>query len=363
MWEVEKKNGVFMCERITDEMTGKSKVVTVRITKLTASGRKDARRRLMEKLDTEDQPKRKKLSDLIKIYNAEHIRAVRKSTYTRDSNSLNTILDVIGDVYVDQMTAGYIRQKMVKSGKENSTLNELIKRFKTFLMWAYRNDYIGREVADKLTLFPDISARQKIENKFLEKSELQALVEAMDIDRHRLMTEFLALSGLRIGEAIALDNSDIDSEYIHVSRTYNEGLDLLGPAKTATSIRDVFIQPELAGVIRKIRTTMLRQKMMYGYADNNYFFSGIDGERLGYAAYNKYLKQIAAEIVPNKKVTPHTMRHTMTSLFAEAGIPLEIISRRLGHESSDLTKRIYLHITENKKIQDNAEVASVNLLA
>lgn len=84
---------------------------------------------------------------------------------------------------------------------------------------------------------------------------------------------------------------------------------------------------------------------------------------MSHAAYNKYLKEIAEKTVPGKDVTPHTLRHTMTSLFSEAGIPLDVISRRLGHESSDITKKIYLHITETRKVLENQQVASVTLLA
>ena len=363
MWEQTVKGTLYLCESVYDPLTGRRKKVTVKISKDTASARKEANRRLLAKIE-ESKPKRLHLSDLIDLYNKEHQRSVRESTYKRDASSLQTTLQITDDIFIDKMTAGYIRRKMVESGKENGTLNELIKRFKTFLLWAYRNDYLpDRSIPDKLTLFQDISAREKIANKFLEKSELHDLLDGMELERWKLLTEFLALSGLRIGEAIALDLIDIDDQYIHVSKTYTESLRHLGPAKTATSIRDVYIQPELAEVIKKIRVCMMRQRMMFGYEDHGYFLSGIDGGRVGYAAYNKYLKEIAKKTVPDKDVTPHALRHTMTSLFAEAGIPLDVISRRLGHESSDITKRIYLHITETRKIQENQQVSSITLLA
>lgn len=362
MWEVTIDGKPYLQERVTDDLTGRSRLISVRISPDNASGRKKANRRLLERME-ECQPKRMHLSDLIAEYKKVHIRNVRESTFKRDCSSLATMLDVLDDVYVDKMTAGYINRKLSASDKENSTLNELIKRFKTFLHWAYRNDYVGREVADKLELFPDKSARKKIENKFLEKTELHDLLKEMDIERWRLLTEFLALSGLRIGEAIALDVTDLDADYIHVEETYNEALGSLGPAKTECSIRDVYIQPELAEVIKKVHICMMKQRMIYGYTDKGYLFSGIDGGRVGYAAYNKYLKEIAEKVVPNKKITPHALRHTMTSLFAEAGIPLDVISRRLGHENSDITKRIYLHITETRKVQENKQVSSITLLA
>jgi len=363
MWEQNRNGSIYLCERSYDPLTGRSRTLTVKVSKDTATARKEAQRRLLAKLEDSRPDKRLHLSDLIELYLKEHERTVRQSTYYRDEKSLNSTLGIVGDVYIDMMTAGYIRRKMIESGRENSTLNEFIKRFKTFLMWAYRNDYIEREVADKLTLFPDKTAKQKVADKYLEKEELQALLDGMDIERWRLLTQFLALSGLRIGEAIALDNTDIDTEYIHVRKSYSETFATLGETKTDASNRDVFIQPELMAVIKKIRTCMKKQALLHGYEDKGYFMSGIDGGRVGYAAYNKYLKDIAQKVVPDKQVTPHTLRHTMTSLFSEAGVPLDIISRRLGHENSAITRNIYLHQTEGHKKKDNREVASVTLLA
>ena len=277
MWEQTRKDSTYLCERLYDPLTGDSKTLTVKVKGNTAKARRETERRLLDKLEN-PQTKRLHLSDLIKLYEAEHERSVRQSTFARDHSALQTMLKITDDVYIDMMTAGYIRMKLIESGKSNSTLNELIKRMKTFLMWSYQNDYISREVPDKLTLFHDQSAREKIADKFLEKDELQKLLECFDLDRHRLLTEFLALSGLRIGEALALDNCDVDSEYIHVTKTYNENFSSIGDPKTASSVRDVYIQPELAEVIRKIRICMMKQKMMFGYEDQGVFFTGVDGD-------------------------------------------------------------------------------------
>jgi integrase len=42
-------------------------------------------------------------------------------------------------------------------------------------------------------------------------------------------------------------------------------------------------------------------------------------------------------------------RHTHTSLLAEAGVDLVTIMERLGHKDDDVTKNIYLHITQSLK--------------
>ncbi len=44
------------------------------------------------------------------------------------------------------------------------------------------------------------------------------------------------------------------------------------------------------------------------------------------------------------------LRHTHASLLADADVPLIMIQERLGHSNDKITRKIYLHITENKKI-------------
>jgi integrase len=48
----------------------------------------------------------------------------------------------------------------------------------------------------------------------------------------------------------------------------------------------------------------------------------------------------------NKELTPHSLKHTHTSLLAEAGVGLEEIMERPGHTEDDTTKRVYLHVTQ-----------------
>ena len=51
----------------------------------------------------------------------------------------------------------------------------------------------------------------------------------------------------------------------------------------------------------------------------------------------------------NESLTPHSLRHTHTSLLAEAGVSILEIMERLGHQDDEITKRVYLHITKSMK--------------
>jgi integrase len=51
----------------------------------------------------------------------------------------------------------------------------------------------------------------------------------------------------------------------------------------------------------------------------------------------------------NEDLTPHSLRHTHTSLLAEARVSLEQIMDRLGHTDDQITKNVYLHDTQEMK--------------
>jgi integrase len=48
-----------------------------------------------------------------------------------------------------------------------------------------------------------------------------------------------------------------------------------------------------------------------------------------------------------KNITPHSFRHTHTSLLIEAGVGIKEIQQRLGHTDINTTMNIYAHMTSN----------------
>ncbi len=51
----------------------------------------------------------------------------------------------------------------------------------------------------------------------------------------------------------------------------------------------------------------------------------------------------------NEDLTQHSLRHTHTSLLAEASVSLEQIMDRLGHTDDYITKNVYFHVTQEMK--------------
>ncbi|MFD6209967.1 MULTISPECIES: tyrosine-type recombinase/integrase [unclassified Peribacillus] len=58
-------------------------------------------------------------------------------------------------------------------------------------------------------------------------------------------------------------------------------------------------------------------------------------------------------------MTPHSFRHTHTSLHIEAGAGIKVIQERLGHSHINTTMNIYAHMTKN--IEKRPFVSSLNL--
>lgn len=372
MWIEKTPNGKFKFrEQYTDPLTGKNKTISVTLDKNTAVTRRLALEELTKKINSKKgslcEVDSLTLSELVEKYEKYQISALKPSTYRRNHFACLTIQRILGpDILVNRLTAQYVKEKFLDSGKAPSTLNELRIRFSALIRWGYQNDYVlDASFLDKFKPFPDVPHRQKIQDKYLESDELRTLLSAMNSCWHwKYLTEFLALSGLRFGEAAALTSSDIDYEQslIHVTKTYDHNNKVTTSTKTQCSCRDVYMQPELEKLLRKISLYMKIQKIEHGYSnDEDLFFVMPSGNHINHAAYEKYLRETSQKVL-NRRITPHTLRHTHASLLLENGVDIYAISRRLGHENSKITREIYLHVTEKLQEKDNEQIRKIKII-
>ena len=158
------KNG-YAQERIKDPDTGLEKIISVKVKGSSEKARMEAFRKLQNKIDHLSD-KRILLSEAIETYLTEMERSLKPSSLRKSSIELNSFLKIVGDSYVNNLSAGYVRTKLLNSGKGNRTLNGYLKIFKTFWLWAYRNDIVdSRELFDKLSNFQDTPKRERIQDK------------------------------------------------------------------------------------------------------------------------------------------------------------------------------------------------------
>ncbi|RGU94937.1 site-specific integrase [Clostridium sp. AF15-17LB] len=372
MWCETLKNGkVRYVERYEHPLTGITCKTSVTLQKDTNANRKLAQEALRDKIEArlrEITATTKKtdlrLSELVELYRVDQKATVSPSTYNRNYFATESLMSILGaDILVERMTAGYVREKFAEEKEKPGTTNERITRLKALLRWGYENDYISDiRWIDKLKKFKDDEKVKKLEEKYLEADELKLLLDNMHVNKWRLLTEFMALSGLRCGEAIALTDVDVDlkGRTISITKTFDPVSHIVTSPKTATSVREVYIQDQLIRVCRDIKLLTKKEQLLYCYR-TDLLLSDVNGLHLNYYSYNKYLREVSERLF-SKPVTTHYLRHTHVALMAENGVQLDVISRRLGHANSSITKDIYFHVTKKLRQRDNQRIEKIKIL-
>lgn len=366
MWVEETKNGKYKVgERYTDPLTGKRKKVSVTIEKNTKKAIRAAEQILNQKIH-EKSSKVTMQNVTIKQFTDAYLKDQRRinkpSTVRRNEFAVKNVIELFGaDTLADSLNAGYVRQVLLDSGKDKGTLNEFLTRFKAIFRWGYCNDYI-KDISflAKLKLFKEDSPDDDIKSQYLERDELETLLENMYVEKWRNLTILLVLSGLRIGEALAITTKDIDlkNREISVTKTYDTNNHLTNyTTKTDSSTRIVYIQDELLPLIKSLKRDALAESFTTGC---NLLFQE-NGKEYRYDAYRKYLRITSVNCL-NQHIKPHMLRHTHISLLAEQGLTLDEISRRVGHKDSGITRRVYFHVTKNMERQERERIKEIKIL-
>ena len=363
MWIEKRKDHYRMYERYVDPITKKKHKVSVKFDKDTPQQRNKAQKKLDDLLANRSEYRFDcSFKTLTSAYLACKEKEVKPSTHRRNEAECGRLLRILGNLDVDLFTAGYVKAKLMQDSTKPTTVNEHIQRFKENIKWGYRNDFV-ESIAwlEKLTKIKDISRHQKVKDKYLEKEECELLLRDMP-ENQRNITQFMILSGMRVGEVLALEVSDFDFEnrVISVTKTRDAVTNEITTPKTAASIRQVYMQDELFILCQHIMETLTSIK--HG---RKYVFWNKDGSPMQYAAYNKFLREYSEKVL-GRRITTHYLRHTHASLLASAGIDknidYQLIQRRLGHENSKVTKEIYIHITESQIEKDNKALKELSLI-
>jgi len=199
-----------------------------------------------------------------------------------------------------------------------------------------------------------------LKEEFLELNELKAflyIAQKSGLYMDYLIFVTLAYTGLRVGEMVSLKWYDFDlkERTLRITKTYynpnNNKIEyqLLTP-KTKSSIRTIKIDERLVTLLKEHRKEQMKLKMKQRliYNDLNFIFAENTG-------YPRVLKQVGLRLqrlmaltdIIDKRITPHSFRHTHTSLLIEAGAGIKEIQERLGHSDINTTMNIYAHMTKN----------------
>lgn len=209
-----------------------------------------------------------------------------------------------------------------------------------------------------------------IEEGYLTSEEVASFLNevttcGLDLDIERFY--LLAFTGMRSGELCALKWSDIDfrNNTIRITKTlYNEDNNMrkyeLTPPKTDGSIRTIEVEKSIMDLLKSHRkrqmkvTSRYRHEELNEYHDGNFVFCRVNG----YPYIQKTIINRMARLLEHtnikKDATPHIFRHTHISMLTEAGVDLNTIMERVGHDDMQTTLKIYTHVT-NKMKKDASE--------
>jgi integrase len=167
-------------------------------------------------------------------------------------------------------------------------------------------------------------------------SDVAAIVETID-PRYSVLVKFLAGTGARIGEALAVkvsDVVDIPRPAVRISKSVTDDGDL-GSPKTAAGVRTVTLPNWLAESLRL-------HIAEHSLGTNDQLFPAPAGGVLPTRRFRSRFWNPACEAA-GVSVTAHQLRHLHASALIDAGRPLPEIAARLGHENPSVTMQVYAH--------------------
>lgn len=210
---------------------------------------------------------------------------------------------------------------------------------------AVEAELIPRNVAHGVRLPSDAEAP---EMEIFTEEEWQAFYDAIE-PYYRPLTMFLIATGVRIGEATAVQVRDLDltgaRPTVTIRRAWKKGernARQLGSAKSKRANRTIVLPPELHDDL---------VALAQGRDAKAFLFVGPRGAVIHPNNYRErqWARAKAAAGI-TKDLTPHALRHTSASWLLGAGVAPQVVQHRLGHESLSTTSKVYAHLLTDAQV-------------
>jgi len=175
--------------------------------------------------------------------------------------------------------------------------------------------------------------------RVLAVAEVQAILDACGHLRDRFLFALLWDSGIRIGEALGLRHEDIaaaEREVTVVPRVNGN--------RARCKSREQRTVPVSAGLIRLYGDYLHAE---YGQLDSDYVFVNLfaepRGQAMSYPAVYDLVRRIRGRT--GLEFGPHWFRHSAATRMLRDAVPVEVVSKVLGHSSVATTSAVYGHLS------------------
>ena len=248
-------------------------------------------------------------------------------------------------------------RRQTKGGLSNTTVRQHHSVLRRALESAVRQKLIPEN--------PAASAERPKENpkqiRSLTIEELTALLQRLASSYIHTPSYLGAMTGARQSELLGLKWVDIDFDngYIYINRALhwgqNTGWYFDEKLKSKSAKRTIEVEGEVMEYLLKVRNEQDLNKALLGesYQDYGLVCCKADGSPL--ISYNVSRRfTTIAKSLGLKDVTFHVLRHTFATQLLAAGVPVNDVSKLLGHAKPETTVNIYGHAlpTMKKKAAD-----------
>lgn len=219
-------------------------------------------------------------------------------------------------ITIDENDVRRYLQELVRLKKSDSYLNLMINSIKFYyeIVMEMPNRFYMVERPRKQEKLPEV----------LSKKEIIQMISITSNIKHKCILSLLYSSGLRRGELINLKIKHIESNRMALKVVNGKGgkdrYTILG-TQMLIILRNYFI----------------------AYRPSIYLFEGRKGEKYSESSVVNIVKRAAKLSKIEKRVTPHTLRHSFATHLLEQGTDLRYIQTLLGHSSTKTTE-IYTHV-------------------
>ena len=216
----------------------------------------------------------------------------------------------------------YLADYKRERGVSNTTLDNMRRVFQSFFTWMHREGYI---IKDPCAAVNKIRADKIIKNPYSDE-EMELMREAAKNLREKAIIEVLYSTGMRIGELEKLNKDDIDF--------VNGKAIVFGKGAKE---REVYFN---------VKAQLALKKYLENRNDTNEaLFIGLQSpyNRLKVSTYEKILRELGGRC--GVHCHPHRFRRTCATILLNKGMPIQEISKVLGHAKLETTM-IYCEIDQ-----------------
>lgn len=158
-----------------------------------------------------------------------------------------------------------------------------------------------------------------------------------------------AYTGMRRGEVLGLRWADVDFDEARLSvrqALISVAYDMqLSDVKTGAGRRTIDLDERTISVLRQWRRRQAEEKLLLdsGYYDHDLAFCRADGDPIHPDLFSQtFDRAVAKSGLP--EITLHDLRHTHATVLLKAGVPVKVVSERLGHANPAFTMSVYQHV-------------------